>query len=402
MFQSLSTLPADPILGLNQIFQQDTNPDKINLSIGVYQDAAGTTPIFSAVKNAERQLINAQQSKTYIPQAGDASFLEGITQLLLGDELLASLGDRVCAVMTPGGCGALRMSAEMLVHASESAQLSTRLWVSDPTWANHYPLLQSAGLQLSSYAYYDSKKRAVNFDAMLESLANIPKGDTVLLHGCCHNPTGADLTTQQWDQVIDLMAERELLPFIDVAYQGFGDGLDVDAYGVRRAVQVLPEVLIASSCSKNFGVYRERTGAAIVVGRTAQAAHAVRSHIMTAARRCYSMPPYHGGGIVGLILADADLTQAWKSELEAVRNRMNGLRVQLADSLNNAQSDIDFSFVAESKGMFCYLGIAIEEVRALRSEYGIYLLDSTRINIAGLSEDNLATVVSSVAAVVRH
>ncbi|NNC99846.1 MAG: aspartate/tyrosine/aromatic aminotransferase [Gammaproteobacteria bacterium] len=392
MFENLSTLPADPILGLNQVFQRDKNPDKINLSIGVYQDTEGNTPIFSAVKSAEQLLISAQQTKSYIAQAGDSSFLEGVTRLLLGDQLIEELGDRLGAVMTPGGCGALRMGAELLVETGGSRQI----WVSNPTWANHYPLLQSAGLTLSTYAYYDAELNGINFPAMLEALSSVPRGDTVLLHGCCHNPTGADLSREQWDQVIDILAERKLLPFIDVAYQGFGDGLDEDAYGVRQAVRNLPEVLIASSCSKNFGLYRERTGAAMVISQSVGETAAALSHIMSAARRCYSMSPYHGGGIVGLLLGDQDLRLQWQIELEAVRNRMNGLRVQLSDGLNAAQSKIDFSFVARSKGMFCFLGIPREAVLTLRSAHGIYLLESTRINIAGLSENNLPIVVERV------
>lgn len=398
MFQTLSTLPADPILGLNQMFQKDTNPDKINLGVGVYQDAAGLTPIFTAVKRAEQQLIDAQKSKTYIAQAGDATFLDGITSLLLGDELRAEVGDRVSTVMTPGGCGALRMGAEMLVEANGGG----KLWVSDPTWANHFPLLQSAGLTLEKYAYYDHDIHGVNFPAMMDSLQQIPEGDSVLLHGCCHNPTGADINPEQWDQVLDVLEARNLLPFIDVAYQGFGDGLNQDVYGLRQAVKRLPEVLIASSCSKNFGLYRERTGAAVVVSQTAEIANAAKSHIMTAARRCYSMSPYHGGGIAGLVMSDPGLRDEWQTELEEVRNRMNGLRQELADGLNAAQSKIDFSFVGQSKGMFCYLGIPLEDVLALRSEFGIYFLDSTRINIAGLSEENLPTVIKRVAEVVSR
>jgi aspartate aminotransferase len=398
MFQSLSTLPADPILGLNQVFQQDGNPDKINLSIGVYQDAAGKTPIFSAVKKAEQLLIEKQKTKSYIAQAGDPDFLEGVVRLILGDALAADINERVSAVMTPGGCGAVRMIAELLVEASTSG----RVWVSNPTWANHYPLLESAGLTLETYTYYDTATNKIDFEGMVAALQAIPKGDTVLLHGCCHNPTGADLTPAQWDQVISIVAERELMPFIDVAYQGFGDGLDQDAYGIRSAIERLPEVLIASSCSKNFGLYRERTGAAIVVSESARAANAAKSHIMSAARRCYSMSPYHGGGIVGLILSDDGLYQEWRNELETVRNRMNLLRDQLAKGLNDVQSKIDFGFVGDSKGMFCFLGIPRESVLTLRSEYAIYLLESTRINLAGLSEKNLPIVIERVADVIQR
>ena len=396
MFENLSTLPPDPILGLNQEFQQDTNPDKINLSIGVYQDADGWTPIFSAVKKAEQQLLQLESSKAYIAQAGDPDFNRNITRLMLGD-LADSLQDRVATVMTPGGCGALRMGAELLVESRDNS----RVWVGDPTWPNHYPLLESAGLALETYTYYDRDTNGIDFDGMLTSIAEIPPGETVLLHGCCHNPTGADLTVDQWDQVVDLLAERDLTPFIDVAYQGFGDGLDQDAYGVRQAVSRLPEVLIAASCSKNFGLYRERTGAIMIVSRNAAETLAARSHVLSAARRSYSMSPYHGGGIVGYLLNDSELEREWRSELEQVRNRMNHLRIGLADGLNQAQSVMDFGFVARSKGMFCFLGIPRDDVLKLRSEYAIYLLESTRINVAGLSENNLPIVIDRVAEVLN-
>lgn len=393
MFETISVLPADPILGLGQKFIADNTADKINLSVGVYQDDDGNTPVFDAVKKAEQQLLETQTSKAYIAQQGDLAFVEKITELTLGASLTEQLGERVQTVMTPGGCGALRMQAELLVQAKPGCTV----WVSDPTWGNHFPLLQSAGLRLEKYAYYDNATGSVNFQAMLDSLAQIPKGDVVLLHACCHNPTGADITHTQWDAVIDLMAERELLPFIDMAYQGFGESLDDDAYGIRRAVEKLPEVMVATSCSKNFGLYRERTGSAMVISQSAEASHAAKSHILSAARKSYSMSPYHGGGIVGLLLSDPDLTSNWKTELAGVKDRINSLRQQLADGLNNAQSVKNFDFVANSHGMFCYLGIDLDDVLYLRSEYGIYLLDSTRINVAGISSNNIDLLIDRIA-----
>lgn len=398
MFKHIEALPADPILGLNQTFQQDQNPDKINLSVGVYQNAKGQTPIFEAVKKAEQELLNAQTTKSYIAQAGDSAFLNHISRLLLGDSLVDQLDDRLTSVMTPGGCGALRMGAELLVASG----FKGKVWVSDPTWANHFPLLQSAGLSLTTYRYYDSNVNGIDFAGMLEDLQQIPEGDIVLLHGCCHNPTGADITPEQWDQVIEIIAARNLVPFIDVAYQGFGHGLEGDAYGVRQAVAKLPEVLIANSCSKNFGLYRERTGCVMVVSESGKQTNAAKSHIMSAARRCYSMSPYHGGGIVGHLLSDPELTQNWKNELNQVRERMNRLRVGLATGLNDAQNRIDFEFVSNSSGMFCYLGIPKDDVLTLRSEYGIYLLESTRINVAGLSEANLPIIVERVSEVLSR
>ena len=398
MFEHLKVLPADPILGLNQTFQQDGNPNKINLSVGVYQNAQGLTPIFTAVKKAEKELLDLQMSKSYAPQAGDPAFIDKSAELILGSELALQLGDKVATVMTPGGCGALRMGAELLAATKPDVVV----WVSNPTWANHYPLLESAGLVLKDYAYYNPTTRSVDFSAMLEDLNNIPEGDVVLLHGCCHNPTGADITPAQWDQVIDVLASRNLVPFIDIAYQGFGDSLDQDAYGIRQAVKRLPEVLIASSCSKNFGLYRERTGSITMVTQSASHTNAAKSQVLSAARRSYSMSPYHGGGIVGHLLSSDVLTKEWKAELEQVRTRMNNLRLGLADGLNDAQSKIDFSFVAESKGMFCFLGIPREDVLTLRSEFGLYLLESTRINVAGLSEQNLPIIIERVADVVTR
>jgi len=397
MFEQLKAMPADPILGLNQAFLSDPNPSKINLSVGVYQDADGQTPIFTAVKKAEQKMIDAQLTKTYAPQAGAPKFLQHISNVLIGEELTEQLGERLTTIMTPGGCGALRMGGELLVGSGIN-----KLWVSDPTWGNHYPLLQSAGLNLDTYTYYDKTTHGIDFDGMLASLAKIPQGDAVLLHGCCHNPTGADLNDSQWDSVISVLAERNLLPFIDIAYQGFGRGLDDDAYGVRESIKRLPEVIVANSCSKNFGVYRERTGAVMVITSTVESTAAAKSHILTYARRSYSMSPYHGGGIVGYVLDDSQLRQEWKIELEQVRQRMNSLRTGLAQGLNDAQSKIDFSFVQASYGMFCFLGIPLESVLALRSEFGIYLLDSTRINVAGLSERNLPIIIERVAQVLNR
>ena len=393
MFEDLQTLPPDPILGLSQTFYEDQNPDKINLSIGVYQDTHGNTPIYRAVKKAEQALLQAQVSKVYVPQAGDPLFNEKISRLLLGDGLVNQLQDRLSCVATPGGCGALRMGAELLVQA----KAETQVWVSDPTWANHYPLLQSAGLKLDSYAYYDASKNAIDFAAMLANLEQVPSGDVVLLHGCCHNPTGADISSEEWDQVIDVLQQRQLIPFIDIAYQGFGDGLNEDAYGVRQAVEKLPEVIIAASCSKNFGLYRERTGALLVISAEGQQTNAARSQVLAAARRSYSMSPYHGCGIVAQLLNDPVLVAEWEQELLDIRTRMATLRTGLAEGLNLLQNKIDFDFVARSKGMFCYLGIPADDVLKLRSEYGIYILESTRMNVAGLSSKNLPIIIERVA-----
>jgi len=294
-------------------------------------------------------------------------------------ELATSLKGRYNTVMTPGGCGALRLAAETIVSAKENATI----WFSTPTWGNHYPLLTSAGLTPKEYAYYDIETGGVDFDAMMADLATVPAGDLVLLHACCHNPTGADLTEAQWQEVIALADKNGFVPFIDIAYQGFGESLDADAYGLRLAAEKLPEVVIASSCSKNFGLYRERTGAVMF--------------------KNYSMSPFHGGGIVGTILSDAELTADWKAEVVEICDYVNGVRRDFADLLNSKQDKKDFNFISDAnKGMFSYLGIELDEVMTLRNEFGIYLLNSTRINVAGLTSSNMAYTTDSIAEVLNR
>lgn len=397
MFETLTPLPADPILGLFSVFQQDTKPNKINLTVGVYQDSNGVTPIFSAVKKAEQLMLDQQESKSYVHQSGSAKFVEHISSLLLGGELVESLGERLDTIMTPGGSGALHIGSKLIAMAKPKATI----WVSDPTWGNHIPLLQSSGINLDTYAYYDAELKGVNFPKMMAALAQIPEGDVVLLHGCCHNPTGADLTQAQCDEVIELMAQRNLLPFIDAAYLGFGDGLEEDAYLARLAAKKLPEVMIASSCSKNFGVYRERVGAITVITETAQQTAAAQSRLFAAARSAYSMPPYHGGATVGCLLDNPSLKAEWQIELESMRCQMIDIKSQFSKGLNAAQSSIDFNFLNNSKGMFCYLGITTEQILQLRADYGIYLLNNGRINVAGLSEKNLPIMIDRMTKVIN-
>ena len=396
MFESLDLLPPDPILGLNQKFKQDSNANKVGLTVGVYQDRNGLTPVLSAVKKAEQQLINEQQSKVYIAQAGDPDFLTGMKQLLLGQELASSAEERLATVMVPGGCGGLRIGAEVLNKAKPGATI----WLSTPTWDNHYPLLTGAGLQTKEYAYYDEATGLVNFDAMLDSISEIPAGDIVLLHACCHNPTGADLSQEQWKKVIDVVEQNNVIPFIDTAYQGFSESLDEDAFSIREAVKRLPEVIVVSSCSKNFGLYRERTGLLMMLGKDQKQAAAAQSQALSAARKAYSMSPYHGGGIVGKILATPELDSEWRKEVEEMRQRINSLRQEFVNQVNAKQSVKDFSFIAENRGMFSLLNISLEAVHKLRSDYSIYFLDSTRVNIAGLSTENIEYVTDAIAKVI--
>jgi len=398
MFEKLNILPPDPILGLSQEFTQSNHPNKVNLAVGVYKTETGITPIFRAVKSAEKKMLAEQDTKVYIAQQGDANYINGMTELLLGKDLMDSLGDRASLVMTPGGCGALRLGAETIITAKKDATI----WFSTPTWGNHYPLLTSAGLQAKEYPYYNIESGKVDFDKMLDTLKQVPAGDFVLLHACCHNPTGADLNKEQWQQVVDVAEDQGWIPFIDIAYQGFGESLDADAYGLRLAAEKLPEVMIASSCSKNFGLYRERTGATLIISRNSEESKASLTNAISLMRKNYSMSPFHGGGIVGTILSDAELTADWKAEVAEICAHVKGIRQQFADLLNAKQDVKDFSFITENQGMFSYLGITLEQVRQLRNEYGIYFLDSTRVNVAGLSSANIDYTTDSVAAVLNQ
>lgn len=397
MFEKLDILPPDPILGLSQEFAQSNHPDKVNLAVGVYKTETGITPIFRAVKNAEQKMLGAQDTKVYIAQQGDANYINGMTELLLGKELQTSLSDRASLMMTPGGCGALRLSAEIITTAKAGATI----WFSTPTWGNHYPLLTSTGLKAKEYPYYNIETGKVDFDKMLDTLKQVPTGDFVLLHACCHNPTGADLNKEQWQQVIDVAEDQGWIPFIDIAYQGFGESLEADAYGLRLAAETLPEVVIAASCSKNFGLYRERTGAALIISRNSEESKASLTNGISLMRKNYSMSPFHGGGIVGTILSDAQLKADWQAEVTEICAHVKNIRQQFADLLNAKQDAKDFSFITENQGMFSYLGIQLEQVRELRSEYGIYFLDSTRVNVAGLSSANIDYTTDSIATVLN-
>ncbi len=398
MFETLKILPPDPILGLGQEFLKSDHPNKVNLSVGVYKTDTGNTPIFKAVKAAEQHMIDEQDSKVYIAQQGDPKFLQGMHTLLLGEELSKSLADRSSVCMTPGGCGALRLAAETVFNANPNATV----WFSTPTWGNHFPLIESAGLITAEYPYYDHTTGLVDFDAMLAALEIIPAGDLVLFHACCHNPTGADLSKSQWDQVIDVAERQGLIPWFDIAYQGFGKSLDDDAYSLRIAAERLPEVIVVASCSKNFGLYRERTGAALFINKNAKQAEAAKTNAISLMRKSYSMSPFHGGGIVGTILSDAGLTTMWKDEVIEICAHVQNLRQEFTDKLNSKQSKKDFSFITQNQGMFSFLGIELEDALKLRSEYGIYILNSTRLNMAGLSSANIDYVTDSIAAVLNQ
>ncbi|MFV8783729.1 aromatic amino acid transaminase [Microbulbifer sp. SA54] len=395
MFDHLNSLPADPILGLLATYRADENPNKIDLGVGVYKDEAGHTPVLQAVKEAETRLLQSEETKAYIGPAGTPGFNTAMQELVLGAGHPALIADRVRSAQTPGGCGALRVLAEFANRAKAGATI----WVSDPTWANHVPLLGNAGLHIKSYPYYDRETSSLKFDAMVETLKNVGEGDLVLLHACCHNPCGADLTREQWHVLAEMAQKQGFTPFIDMAYQGFGDSLDDDAYGLRLMAESVPEMLVAASCSKNFGLYRERVGMAMVVYRDAAAADRGQSQLLNVVRGNYSMPPNHGGAIVEAILTDAGLRANWEAELTEMRERINSLRSGLVESLDAAGAAGNFSFIQRQKGMFSFLGITPEQVHKLQQDYSIYMVDSSRISIAGLSQSNMNYFCESVAKV---
>lgn len=396
MFESLNLLPPDPILGLMDAYKKDSNPNKVDLGVGVYRNDAGQTPVLKAVREAEAQLIARQTTKVYVGPAGNVSFNEHMLKLLLGASHGAVNDGRVCLLQTPGGCGALRVAAELIKSTSPGATV----WVSDPTWGNHIPLLGGSGLQIRSYPYYDAHSHCVDFDAMLSALNSVAAGDLVLLHGCCHNPSGADLSKQQWQQVAECAQRVGFIPFVDIAYQGFGEGVEQDAYGLRLLAESLPEVIFAASCSKNFGLYRERAGVVGLVGANAQATKAGLSQFLSIVRGFYSMPPDHGAAIVANILASEHLTQVWTAELETMRARIKALRGEFSQRMAQQLGRTQFDFVAKQTGMFSFLGLSEHQVALLAARYGIYALGSSRVSIAGLTPNNIQYVCQSVVEIV--
>ncbi|NCF23227.1 MAG: aminotransferase class I/II-fold pyridoxal phosphate-dependent enzyme [Gammaproteobacteria bacterium] len=392
MFDSLNLLPPDAIIGLIAEYRNDPREPKVDLGIGVYRNAAGETPVLDVVKRAERRLVDTQLTKSYIGSAGPADFNEAMRDLTFAGTVA---NDRVAMLQTPGGSGSLRVAAGVILRARPDATI----WASDPTWANHVPLLGGAGLDLQPYTYYDAEKKALNFDGMLESLREIPKGDIVLLHTCCHNPTGIDPDEAQWRAIADVLVERGLIPFVDVAYQGFAADLDADAFVIRELAGRVPEMIVANSCSKNFGLYRDRVGALFVVTGDSSARDAVQSQANNVVRTIYSMPPDHGAAVVAMILNDDTLRADWIEELTGMRERLREMRQLLHDALLEEAPGHDFSHLVRAKGMFCFLGLSPEQVSRLKKDHAVYMVDSSRINIAGISPDNVGHIARSVATV---
>ena len=397
MLERLERLPVDPILGLMAAFRADADARKVDLGVGVYRDDRGETPVVQAVRQAEQAVLSRQTTKSYVAPAGNPGFNQSMERLVLGDDHPALSSGRVRTIQAPGGCGALRLGAELVRIASPQSVVH----VSTPTWANHVPLLSGSGLELARYPYFDPASGAVNFDAMRSALDKLPARAVVLLHASCHNPTGADLSEAQWRELLPIFKQRELLPFIDMAYQGLGAGVAADAFGIRLFGAELPEVLIAVSCSKNFGLYRERTGSLHVVSESSIAGDADLSQLVRIARSIYSMPPDHGAAIVQEILTNEGLRRSWTDELSGMRVRIQGLRNELVKALAAAFPQRSFGFIAAQRGMFSYLGIETSQVRALREKHHVYMTDDARINVAGLRSDNIAYFADAVAQVLR-
>ena len=395
MFNSLIAMPADPILGLLTQYREDTHPQKVDLGVGVYKDPAGNTPILNCVKKAEKFRLETETTKVYIGPTGSPQFNTLMTQLAFGSDHSAIIANRIRTVSTPGGTGALRVAGDFIKRCNPNAVL----WVSDPTWANHTGLFEAAEITVKTYPYYDYDSKSLKFDEMLAALSQVSPDDVVLFHACCHNPSGMDLTTEQWDKVVALTKEQGFTPLIDMAYQGFGDGVDIDAYGVRHMAAAVDNMILCSSCSKNFGLYRERIGSCSVIAKDANTANIAQSVLLYVVRCLYSMPPAHGAAIVETILGSKELTQEWLDELKVMRDRINGNRAILVEKLKANGVDRDFSFIARQKGMFSFLGVNPEQVARLQKEFSIYMVGSSRISIAGISEDNVDYLAKSIAKV---
>ncbi|MEL7027111.1 MAG: amino acid aminotransferase [Pseudomonadota bacterium] len=391
MFERLVDQPADKIIALAQAYREDPRAEKIDLGVGVYKDANGVTPIMRAVKAAETRLLNEQTTKSYTGMLGDPVFREALGDLILG---VGAEADRRATAATPGGTGAVRQGLELVMLSRPDATV----WVSDPTWPNHLSMLKHLGIKTRSYRYFDAATGEADVDGMMQELADIGSNDIVLLHGCCHNPTGANLTMADWHRVTEHLSKTGALPFIDIAYQGFGDGLDEDAAGVRYLVSQLPEVIIAASCSKNFGIYRERTGLLIALG-SADGRDRLQSNLFYLNRQNYSFPPDHGARLVQMILTDPALRSDWAAELEEVRVGMLSLRKALADELRQRTNSDRFDFLARHRGMFSRLGAAPDKVEAMRRDHGVYMVGDSRMNIAGLNQSTVPTLADAIAKV---
>jgi aspartate aminotransferase len=394
MFETLTQAPGDKILALMGEYAADQRSTKIDLGVGVYKDEKGVTPVMTSVRKAEERILSNEKTKTYLGIAGNKGFGTAVLDLVFEDIVDRS---RVRIAQTPGGTGSLWVLMQLISRARPGASF----YVSDPTWANHVPMAKNAGFDLKTYPYFDAETRGVKFDDMLATLDGLKAGDVVLLHGCCHNPTGANLTPAQWDQVAASLVRTGALPFIDLAYLGFGDGIEADAYGTRKVIAAVPEAVLAFSGSKNFGLYKERVGAAILVARDAAQADVTNSQMLNIIRGAYSQPPDHGAEIIRIILTDASLRAEWETELTEMRNRMIYLREKLSAAIRERSNSTDFDFVSSHRGMFSLLGLTNAAVEKLKQENGVYMTGDSRINVAGLPEAQMAELADAILAVSR-
>lgn len=392
MFSNRTPAPPDSILGLTEAWKNDPNPGKVNLGVGVFKDEQGRTPILDSVKEAEAHILSSATTKSYMPIAGAPEYRQQVKALLFGADHPVLAANRAQIAHTPGGTGALRVGADLMKKFSPSASV----WVSSPTWANHKGVFQGAGFATKEYPYYDPATKGLDFSAMLEALASVPAGDVVLLHACCHNPTGVDLSAAQWKEVAALAKNRGWLPFLDFAYQGYGDGLVEDRAGLLALAESCPEFLVASSCSKNFGLYQERTGALTLIGADAEATAASFSHAQTVIRVNYSNPPAHGGLIVSAILGDPARRAKWEGELTAMRERIARIREMFVKALAASGVPGDFSFITRQKGMFSFSGLSDAQVKFLREKKSIYIVGGGRINVAGITPKNVEYLCASI------
>ncbi|MGU3145256.1 amino acid aminotransferase [Vibrio cholerae] len=389
MFTHLPAPVLDPILSLSVAFRNDPRPQKVDLGIGVYKNSLGETPIMRAVALAQDKVVASQKTKSYVGLAGCEEFNQSMMQLVLGSTLDT---ERTIAIQTPGASGALRMLGDLM----RVAQPDTTVWITDPSYVNHKPVMEAAGLKVRYYRYFSRETKMVNTEQMLADLAQAGTKDVVLLHGCCHNPTGADIDFSAWQAITELAQKNGFIPFVDIAYQGFGDGLEQDAQGLRYMAERMEEMLITTSCSKNFGLYRERTGAAIVIGKNQQEVTNARGKMLTLARSTYTMPPDHGAALVKTVLRDEQLTAIWKQELSEMQQRLLTLRKNLCNELRNQHNTRQFDFIGSHRGMFTVLGFSAEQMGRLREEFAIYGVADGRINIAGLTEKDIPYVANAI------
>ena len=389
IFKNLQQQPPDKILALMTAFKEDPRDQKLDLGVGVYKDPTGITPIMRSIKLAEKKWWEIESSKSYVGLVGDPVFSDAMISLVLGNSIPRNL---IASAATPGGTGAVRQGFELFKIANPGV----RVFVSDPTWPNHISILQYLNIPFETYRYFDNETRGVDFDSMVSDLSRAKAGDVILLHGCCHNPTGANLDKQQWKIIIDLLNKNGATPMIDLAYQGFGDGLEEDAYATRLIAESVPETVIASSCSKNFGIYRERAGLLMLISQDSSKRNINQSMLAYLNRQNYSFPPDHGSRLVSIVLNDKDLRSDWMSELEDIRNSLLNLRVQLSDELQKISGSDRFSFIASHRGMFSRLGATPSQVEKMRKEFGIYMVSDSRFNVAGLNNETVPALAKAI------